>query len=502
MAIEEMEALPATARLDDQPHFMGHPIGLYFISFTEAFERFSYYGMQVLLVLYMVKQLLLEPHVGRIAGFEGFRTALSYIYGAAPTNETLSSHIFGLYTSLVYLTPILGGVMADKWLGKTRAVVLGASMMAVGHFLMAFDASFLLALLMLVLGVGLLKGNLASQVGYLYPPGDNRAADGFQVYYIGINAGVIIAPLICGWLGEDIGWHYGFGAAGVGMLIGLCIYLTGRRYLPPDPKIDLPSRLREGAGEGLSPNTAAIVTSPPLAPPASGRGMSRRDWQVLIVLIALIPVLAIGSIGNQELYNAYLLWADRSYDFDLLGHRMPTTFLATLDATVSVTFLVLVVAFWRWYGRRWKEPDEITKVALGCFVSSIAFIVLAVVASHAAATGTKVSLWVAVVVHTINSIGFANVFPVSLALYSRASPRAIAATMLGVYYLFLFGANTLVGWVGGWLDQMSPMSFWGLHAVLIIAAGVIFVAAKLLFGRLLSAAEDSHVTAAELQPAG
>ena len=479
MAIEEMEALPATARLDDQPHFMGHPIGLYFISFTEAFERFSYYGMKVLLVLYMVKQLLLEPHVGRIAGFEPFRHALSYLYGTAISNEMLASHIFGLYTSLVYLTPILGGVMADKWLGKTRAVVLGASMMAVGHFLMAFDYSFLMALLMLVLGVGLLKGNLASQVGYLYPPGDNRAADGFQVYYIGINAGVIISPLICGWLGEDVGWHYGFGAAGVGMVVGLCIYLSGRRYLPPDPKID----------------AMPAATQPKPV-------MSRRDWQVLIVLIALIPVLAIGSIGNQELYNAYLLWADRAYDFNLFGHRMPTTFLATLDAAVSVTFLILVVAFWRWYGKRWKEPDEITKVALGMFISSLAFVLLAIVASHAAATGTKVSLWMALPIHTINAIGFANVFPVSLALYSRASPRSIAATMLGIYYLFLFGANTLVGWVGGWLDEMSPLNFWGLHAVMIVAAGVIFVIAKLLFGRLLSAAEDEHIVTAELQPAG
>jgi POT family proton-dependent oligopeptide transporter len=350
-------------------------------------------------------------------------------------------------------------------------------MMAVGHFLMAFDYSFLLALLMLVLGVGLLKGNLASQVGYLYPPGDNRAADGFQVYYIGINAGVIIAPLICGYLGEDIGWHYGFGAAGVGMVLGLCIYLSGRKYLPPDPKIDK------------------------VAPVAPKAAMSRRDWQVLILLLVLIPVLAIGSIGNQELYNAYLLWADRSYDFNLFGHRMPTTFLATLDATVSVTFLVLVVAFWRWYGKHWREPDEITKVALGCFISSIAFVILAIVAADAAASGTKVSLWVALVVHTINSIGFANVFPVSLALYSRASPRAIAATMLGIYYLFLFGANTLVGWVGGWLDQMPPMQFWGLHAVAIVAAGVVFVLAKLFFGKLLHAAEDEHVAAAELQPA-
>lgn len=478
MAIEEMEALPATAALDDQPQFMGHPVGLYYIAFTEAFERFSYYGMQVLLVLYMVKQLLLEPHVGRIAGFEGFRTALSYLYGSAPSNEALSSHIFGLYTSLVYLTPIAGGVIADKWLGKTRTVTLGALLMAAGHFLMAFDFSFLIALLLLVIGVGCLKGNLASQVGYLYPPGDNRAADGFQIYYIGINAGVIISPLICGALGEKVGWHYGFGAAGVGMVIGLVIYLSGRKYLPPDPKLDK-------AAQPVAPKPA----------------MSRRDWQVLTLLVAMIPVLAVASIGNQELYNAYLLWADRSYDLNLLGMRMPTTFLATLDATVSVLFLVAVVAFWRWYGKHWREPDEITKVALGCFISSTAFVILALVAAHAAATGTKVSLWVAVAVHSINSIGFANVFPVSLALYSRAAPRAIAATMLGIYYLFLFGANTLVGWVGGWLDRMPPLHFWGLHAAAIIAAGMVFVLVKLVFGRLLAAAEDDSLAGATPQPA-
>lgn len=477
MAIEEMESLPATAKLDDQPHFLGHPVGLYYISFTEAFERFSYYGMQVLLVLYLVKQLLLQPHVGRIVGFEPFRHALSAIYGTAVSNDMLASHIFGLYTSLVYLTPILGGLIADKWLGKTLTVTTGALLMSAGHFLMAFDYSFLIALLLLVVGVGCLKGNLASQVGYLYPPGDHRAADGFQVYYIGINAGVIIAPFICGYLGEDVGWHYGFGAAGVGMVIGLLIYLSGRKYLPPDRMIERKAaRVKRRRAE-----------------------LSRRDWQALILLILLIPVLSIGSIGNQQLYNAYLLWADRSYDFNLFGHRMPTTFLASLDAIVGVLFLVASVAFWRWYSLRRKEPDEVTKIALGCFVSSLAFILLAVVAQNAASTGTKVSLWVAVAVQSINAIGFANVFPVSLALYSRASPRALGATMVGVYYLFLFGANTLTGWIGGWLDGMPPLQFWGVHAGAIIIAGIIFLAVKFTFGRLLASAE-SDVDAPGIAP--
>jgi POT family proton-dependent oligopeptide transporter len=461
MAIEEMEALPAAAAMPDQPHFMGHPVGLYYIAFTEAFERFSYYGMQTLLVLYMVKALLLTPHIEAIAGFVGFRIFLTHLYGAPPTTEALASHIFGLYTSLVYLTPILGGALADKWLGKTRTVTLGALLMAAGHFLMAFDVSFLIALLLLVIGVGCLKGNLASQVGFLYPAGDNRTADAFQIYYIGINAGVIISPLICGTLGEKVGWHWGFGAAGIGMVIGLCIYLAGRRYLPPDPKLD-----------------RDVVAEP--KPP-----MTQRDWSVLIILLFLIPVLAIGALGNQELYNAYLIWADRSYDFTFFGMRLPTTFLASLDAITGVGTLIGSVAFWRWYATRAKEPDEITKLALGCFVSALAFILLAVAAAHAAATGGKVSLWVALAVHTINGIGFSNVFPVSLALYSRASPRAIAATMIGVYYLFLFAANYMVGQVGGWLDLMPPLQFWGLHAAAIIFAGVVFVVVKLAFGKLL-----------------
>src|SRR6266446_2433725 len=200
--------------------FLGHPRGLAYIAFTEAWERFSYYGMQTLLVLYMVGQLLQPGHIEKIAGFAGFRAALETIYGGPLSVVALSSAIFGLYTGLVYLTPIAGGIIADRWLGRTRTITTGGLLMAAGHFLMAFDVSFLIALLCLLTGVGCFKGNLASQVGELYRAGDNRRADAFQIYYLFINGGVIAAPLIAGTLGEKVGWHYGFGAAGVGMLIG------------------------------------------------------------------------------------------------------------------------------------------------------------------------------------------------------------------------------------------------------------------------------------------
>ncbi len=215
--------------------FIGHPRGLAYIAFAEAWERFSYYGMQALLVLYMVNRLLHPPHVDHIAGFGPFRQVIESFRGPLDV-QPLASTIFGLYTGLVYLTPVVGGLIADRWLGRTFTITIGASLMALGHFLMAFDVTFLIALTCLLTGVGCFKGNLASQVGALYPTGDNRRADAFQIYYIFINGGVIAAPLIAGTLGEKVGWHWGFGAAGVGMLIGLSIYLSGRPSRPLSKK--------------------------------------------------------------------------------------------------------------------------------------------------------------------------------------------------------------------------------------------------------------------------
>jgi POT family proton-dependent oligopeptide transporter len=430
VTIEEPDAGPRPVGVPQRREFLGHPVGLPVIAFTEAFERFSYYGMQTLLVLYMVKALLLTPHVERIAGFGWFSGVLATIYGAPPNTQALASHIFGSYTMLVYATPILGGIVADRWLGKTRTVTIGALLMAAGHFLMAFDVSFLLALLLLVIGVGCLKGNLASQVGALYAPGDGRATDAFQIYYIGISFGAFFAPLVCGALGEEVGWHWGFGAAGVGMVIG-------------------------------------------------------RDIVVLVLLLFMVPVLAVSAIGNQQMFNAYLVWADRSYEFMLFGHRMPTSFLVSFDAFTGFITLAGAVAFWRWYARHWREPDEMTKLIIGCLVSSSAFILVMIVASRHEATGVKPALWVALAVNTLNNLGFANVFPVSLALYSRAAPRAIAGTVVGIYYLFLALSNYLVGVVGGWLEIMPAWQFWGIHVGAILGAAAVFVAIRLVFGKLL-----------------
>jgi POT family proton-dependent oligopeptide transporter len=450
--------------------FIGHPRGLGYLAFTEAWERFSYYGMQSLLVLYMVNRLLHPGHIEHIAGFVPFRHLLESIYRGPLSVVALASAIFGLYTGLVYLTPIGGGWIADRVLGRTRTITIGALLMSAGHFLMAFDVTFLLALLCLLTGVGCFKGNLASQVGALYATGDNRRADAFQIYYIFINAGVIAAPLIAGTLGEVYGWHWGFGAAGVGMLIGLAIYLSGRKWLPPDSPI---VRKSERA------------TKVPL---------THREKMAIVALLALLPVLTIAVIANQQIFNAYLVWAETSADLVFVGRKMPTTWLITLDSIVSVTFLIGAVIFWRLWSKKFPEPAEITKMGIGSLVAVTGMLSLAMGALTAASSGGKVAIGWLITFHVLNSIGFANVFPVSLALYARVAPAALSATIIGVYYLAFFAANNLVGVIGGLLEKMSATQFWLLHAGLCGTAGIIFLLCGQFFGHLLAPGDNASKT--------
>src|SRR5215510_4445848 len=212
-----------------------HPRGLAFLFTTEMWERFSYYGMRALLVLYMVRYLLVPERADSVIGLATLRSLFEGIFGPLGT-QPFSSHIYGLYTGLVYFTPFFGGILADRYLGQHRTIVIGASLMAVGHFMMAFEPLFLFALIALILGNGCFKPNMSAQVGSLYQPGDPRRDRAYSIFYVGINIGAFLAPLVCGTLGEEIGWHYGFGAAGVGMTVALLIYLTAlsSRALPMD----------------------------------------------------------------------------------------------------------------------------------------------------------------------------------------------------------------------------------------------------------------------------
>ena len=448
-----------TASIDDRA-VLGHPKALGYLAFAEAWERFSFYGMQALLVLYMTKQLLLPGHVENVAGFPAFRAAIEGVYGHHLSPQALGSAIFGLYAGTVYLTPILGGMLADRVLGRTTTIVIGGSLMALGHFLMAFDVSFLAALACLVIGCGCFKGNIASQIGSLYGPGDLRSADAFQIFYLAINAGVILAPLIAGTLGEKVAWHYGFGVAGVGMVIGLTVYLSGRKLLPADP----PVRGR---------------------PVEARPKLHRSEVKTIVVLVALLPVLAIGMVSNQQIFNAFLSWTDAHVDMQVAGFRLPTTWMITFDSVVSVSALIGVAAFWRFWGKTRREPDEIGKIAIGSFIATagMGFLVIGSLVSG----DHKVSAWWVLAFIVFNELGFSNIAPVGLSLYARAAPAALASTVVGIYYLHLFAANNLTGYVGGLLETMPPAQFWLLHAAMAGFAGVVFLLVRPLLGDALSA---------------
>ena len=449
-----MTAAEVTPELDIEAHadraFLGHPKGLGYLAFTEAWERFSFYGMQTLLVLYMVKHLLLPGQVEQVTGIEQLRA----LYGGLD-GQAFASALFGTYAASVYVTPILGGWLADRVLGKRRTVLLGAVTMAAGHFLMAFNATFLLALLCLILGSGMFKGNIASQVGSLYKPDDLRRADAFQIFYLGINAGVIASPLIVSTLGEKVGWHWGFGAAGLGMLIGLAIYVAGQKHLPKE-HFDVPGKKAE-------------VREP----------MSRRDWLATLALLLLIPVMAVAIVPNNQIFNAYLVWGDRDFDLVFFGSKLPTGWLVTLDAVVSVSFLALVALFYRWYGTRWHEPDELSKMIIGS-AFSIGGMACLYMAAATTGQGEKIGLFWPVMFHILNSIGFAHMLPVSLALFARLAPPQVNATVIGLYYLAFFAGNSLVGLIGTKFETMPVTAFWLMHLGFAATAGGAFVLFKLL----------------------
>lgn len=445
---------------NDDRAFLGHPKGLGFLGFTEGCERFSYYSMQTLLVLYMVNYLLLPGRMGHVVGLSWLQTNVYHGISGQP----LASAIFGTYTSLVYGTPILGGIIADKWLGRDTTLIIGGVLMAIGHFLMAIQSAFVFALLALVLGVGAFKGNIATQVGALYGPNDLRRAMAFQIFYIFINVSVIVAPLISGTLGQKVGWHYGFGCAGVVMVIGLLIYLFGRRYLPRE--------------ELVAPSDEPELRQP----------LTRDDWLCVLYLVILIPVLAVSLLTNQEIFNAYLVWGDQHFDLRILNNT--SSWLITVDATVSFTMLVLVAAFWKWWSLKHREPDEISKMIIGS-IFTVAGGLCLFMAALTQPQGGKISLFWPMMFEVFNSIGFAHVLPISLALFSKISPKQITATVIGLYYFAFLIANAVVGYVGGLYSSLPTTTFWLIHVASAAFGLVAFIVFKMVIGhRMQSTPED------------
>ena len=435
-----------------------HPKGLYYLAFTEAWERFSFYGMMALLSLYMVNELLLPPHAGQVAGLAALRAALERFAGPL-TPQAFASQIFGLYTGFVYFTPLAGGAIADRWLGQRNAVVLGALAMAAGHLAMTFDATFLAALLLLVVGSGFLKGNIAAQVGALYGPAEEaRRARGYVIFSTGINIGAIAGPIVCGLLAQAFGWHYGFGIAAVCMLLGLATYLYGYRWLP-----------------------ARAPPAPPQARP-DGAALTRAEWRVVGALVAVMLITVFQSVAYYQVFNVLPLWIERYVEPGIAGFQVPVPWHLSVNSVFSVLGVPLVLWIWRRQAARGREPDDLAKIGTGAWLCAAANLIL-VAAILGAAHRAMSPIW-PFLYSVLLGISFLYYWPTLLALVSQAAPARVGATLMSAAYLSLFVSNILIGWLGGFYERMTPAAFWGLHAAVGAAGGL----CVLLLGRPLARA--------------
>ena len=437
--------------------FLGHPKGLAYLACTEMWERFSYYGMTALLALYMAKQLLLPDHAQHVFGLAGLRH-LFELRGPM-SDAAFASLIYGWYGGLVYFTPLLGGIIADRWLGTRATVVLGALLMSVGHLAMSLDQSFLIALLLLIFGSGCLKGNISAQVGQLYPPDDeSRRTGGFTIFSAAINIGAVLGPLACGALAAIYGWHAGFALAGALMILALIVYLAGQAHLPGK----IPAKAT--SGEALPPLTSA----------------ERRRTALLIVMIALT---IFPQVAYPMIWNIGLVWIDGNVSLTSPFGVVPASWFNSIDSFSSIVIVPPLVALWAWQARRGTEPSDVTKIGIGSALTGVSALILAAGAAMPGPDGKVGVVW-PILGFVGMGIAFIWYWPVLLALISFAAPRKINSTMMGGSFMSLFVGSVAMGWVGSFYDQMSPAAFWMLDAGIGFAGGILV----LLFGRSLSRA--------------
>lgn len=421
----------------DHKTFLGHPVGLYVLFFTEMWERFSYYGMRGLLKLYMVNYLfvtsrqILQGSESRIAGDPsavlGWSTIQHWISSDPTTNPgTYASVIYGWYTGLVYLTPLLGGYLADRYWGQRKTVFLGGALMAVGHFMMAFENWFFFALLFLIIGNGAFKPNISTQVGDLYPAGDSRRDGAFTIFYMGINLGAFICNLICGTLAAVVGWDWGFGAAGVGMMIGLLTYACGQKYLAVD-NIHF-TQAKKGEPKVKAPLNSAE---------------KKAVWA--LVLLCLLNVIFWAVYEQQG--NTMQTWADEKTAWPIFfGFQIPSTWFQSFNPLFIFLMAPLLDMFWMRQSKKGSEPSSVAKMAIGSLILGLSFVVM-IVGSQVIGEGKGSWLWPVACIWLV-TIGELYLSPIGLSLVTKVAPARIVSLMMGMWLMSSFFGNILSGYIG------------------------------------------------------
>jgi POT family proton-dependent oligopeptide transporter len=430
----------------NQPTWFGQPRGLTILFLTEMWEEFSYFGMRALLVYYMTRQLAI--------------------------GQEKASFIYGTYTALAYFTPILGGVIADRWLGKRRAVIIGGSIMAAGHFMMTFEPSFYFALATIALGNGLFLPSLPSQINDLYRPDDPRRSWAYNVFYVGINIGGFLAPLVCGTLGEFYGWHWGFGAAGVGMLAGLVVYIVGGKYLPDQGRV-----ARKAA-------------------PAATSAHSHRSALVLLFAVGLAVTVFRGAY--EQVGNTVALWVGAGVNRATTLITIPMTWFQSLNPLLVFLMTPFLLARWRRQADAGRGESSMQKMAIGAFIVAAAYLLLAIVA-FVAEPGRASWLWL-VIFFALFTLGELHILPTGLGLFARLAPAGFGATTVAAWFLAIFTGSLAAGAVGTLWSSTTHARFFILLTVIATLAAAILLALDRTTRRIEAARASEAIRANEAAP--
>jgi POT family proton-dependent oligopeptide transporter len=440
----------------------GQPKGLWVLAGTELWDRISFHGMLAMLVLYMTGDLLIAPdRVATIWGFGAYRHAVEGVFGHL-SNQALATQTFGLYYAGIAAMPLLGGWIADRFIGRRIAVSAGALLMTLGHFSFAFDRSFLLGLVLLVMGAGLLRGNLPAQVKSLYPDGDRRETTAFQYYYLGINTGAFIAPIVSGAVAAVWGWHAGFAVAGFGMLIGLMVYTFGQRYLPKAQSVRGPTEKRT-----------------PLTPD---------ERRAVLGLLLVWPIAVTFWIAQAQIWNVYNIWLRDHVQMKMGSFQVPVPWMQSLDGLAPALFIPLVVWIWARQAKRGREPDTFGKMATGALIFAAGVLILSagpLLAGMSGDSGGRAPLMLPILFHVVSNFGAMYFTPTALSLYATRAPAQWRGSLVGTYQLSVSAASLITGRMGQMYETMTPSSFWAVNAAICAGGAVALIALTPTLRRLL-----------------
>jgi POT family proton-dependent oligopeptide transporter len=421
--------------------FFGHPRGVATLFFTEMWERFSYYGMRAFLLYYMVAPVA--------SGGLGF-------------SDAQGGSLYGTYTGAAWGAAIIGGVIADRLLGQYRSVLYGGILIMLGHMSLVFHAIpfFYAGLTLIVLGTGLLKPSVSTLVGSLYPQGDPRRDAGFSLFYMGINSGALLGPIVAGYIAQRIDWHLGFGCAAIGMAFGLTQYVLDRRHLQP-------------AIDRMAAEKAARVAQ--AARSESGPGavaFTRGEWNRIAAIVVLFLFATLFWAGYEQAGSTLALMADRNTRLEMFGFPFPSSWLQSLQPIFVIALAPIFAALWLKLGRR--EPSVAVKFGLGLVFMGLAFVIMMPPGGAIDAdSAIRVSPWPLVAWNLFSELAELSISPVGLSAITKLSPARIVGLMMGVWFLSLSFGDKLAGSLTAVMEKMPLYEMFGWDAKVLILAGVV-----------------------------